>query len=101
MTTRIGIKLMAAAAAILVTTAANAHWDKPSCYIEVHDGCFNTQPPCSDEDYNDFLDNCDAAYPDEARAALRLKAPSGEPSAATLASPVYKRKIRQLMLVLF
>ena len=45
------------------TTAYSDHWDLPSCYIDVHDGCFNdTRTPCSREDYEGFLDDCDDQY---------------------------------------
>ena len=54
----------AATLAIFTTAASAAHWDRPSCYIDVHDGCFNTGgTPCSQEEYEEFLDMCDVAYP--------------------------------------
>ena len=56
--------LLAATTVLAVTSGANAHWDRPSCYIEVHYGCYvDTDHPCSDEDYQGFLENCDTAYP--------------------------------------
>jgi hypothetical protein len=51
-------------AGVLVPTAAYAHWDRPSCYIDVHSGCYvNTNSPCSAEEYKDFLRMCDDTYP--------------------------------------
>ncbi len=48
----------------LTAAAAEPHWDLPSCYIHVHDGCYNnTDSPCTDVEYYNFLDGCDAAYP--------------------------------------
>ena len=58
------LKRLFTTVAILVPTAASAHWDRPSCYIEVHSGCYvNQTQPCSDQDYKDFLRNCDETYP--------------------------------------
>ena len=42
--------------------AAGDHWDLPSCYISVHDGCFNQGSKCSREDYKEFLKDCDDQY---------------------------------------
>ena len=54
----------------IISTSVNAgepHWDRPSCYIHVHDGCFNNQDqPCTDEEYDEFLDGCDQTYPSSA-----------------------------------
>ena len=64
MNRKLTISTVLAAAAIVFATSANAHFDRPSCYIEVHDACFNnTTSPCTNEDYQGFLDNCDATYP--------------------------------------
>lgn len=61
--------LLIAATVMTAGTALAQHTDRPTCYIAVHDGCFNnTDSPCSDEDYQDFLDNCDVAYP---KAAIK------------------------------
>ena len=56
--------------------AAGPHWDRPSCYVHVHDGCYNnTNSPCSDDEYQGFLDNCDQTYPNKpVRRALKLSA---------------------------
>jgi hypothetical protein len=91
------LKYMAAFIAIFGTTSAyGAHWDRPSCYIDVHNACFNTQPPCSNEDYNDFLDNCDATYPN-AGGAKRLKYNNAlAPNNQTINSSAYKKKIRKI-----
>ena len=49
---------------ILPTAAYAGHWDRPSCYIDVHSGCFvNQKNPCTDEEYKDFLRMCDDTYP--------------------------------------
>ena len=52
-------------AGILFPTAAFAgHWDLPSCYIDVHNGCFvNQSQPCTDAEYKDFLRMCHDTYP--------------------------------------
>lgn len=62
------IRLVITSAATLVATSAFAaadHWDRPSCYISMHNGCFNdsTTRPCTDAEYRDLLENCDTAYP--------------------------------------
>lgn len=69
--------LTAIAAVVAVTSGANAHWDRPSCYIEVHNGCYvDTNTPCSDEDYKDLLEDCDWTYPSASRPRPGgLKAP--------------------------
>ncbi|MCA3575341.1 MAG: hypothetical protein IOC86_15595 [Aestuariivirga sp.] len=49
---------------MLPTAAYAAHWDRPSCYIDVHSGCFvNQKTPCTNEEYKDFLRMCDDTYP--------------------------------------
>lgn len=64
--------------ALFVAGTAQAHWDRPSCYIEVHDGCYvDTTSPCSDADYKDFLANCDATYPSLGGRPGGLTTPSG------------------------
>jgi hypothetical protein len=46
------------------TAAMAAHWDRPSCYIDVHSGCYvNQKHPCSEAEYKDFLRMCDDTYP--------------------------------------
>jgi hypothetical protein len=36
----------------------------PSCYIDVHSGCFvNQSQPCTDAEYKDFLRMCHDTYP--------------------------------------
>jgi len=51
-------------AGVLVPTAAYAHWDRPSCYIDVHSSCYaNKKSPCSAEEYKDYLRMCDDTYP--------------------------------------
>jgi hypothetical protein len=64
-----GLRSLAAVAVLAIVLpgqAAAAHWDRPSCYIDVHDGCFNnTNHPCTDEEYQGFLENCDTAYPNK------------------------------------
>lgn len=61
--------LLIAATVMTAGTALAQHSDRPTCYISVHDGCFNnTEHPCSDQEYQDFLDNCDVAYP---KAAMK------------------------------
>lgn len=80
------ILMATAAIAIFTTTASAAHWDRPSCYIDVHDGCFNTGgTPCSQEEYEEFLDMCDVAYPAILNIPLGLTA--GEQS-----TPLKKRR---------
>jgi hypothetical protein len=60
--------------------AAEPHTNLPTCYIHVHDGCFNNQTePCTTEEYNNYLDGCDAAYP-SARPAPRPPADLVVPS---------------------
>ncbi len=45
-------------------TAFAGHWDLPSCYIDVHSGCFvNQSQPCTDAEYKDFLRMCHDTYP--------------------------------------
>ena len=56
--------LVAVAAITICTTTAQAHWDRPSCYIDVHEGCFNSgRTPCTQKEYEEWLDSCDEAYP--------------------------------------
>ncbi|MDH3639933.1 MAG: hypothetical protein OES09_15940 [Gammaproteobacteria bacterium] len=56
-----------------MTAVAEPHWGLPSCYIHVHDGCYNnTDSPCTDDEYNDFLDGCDVAYPQAGPSPARL-----------------------------
>ena len=52
-------------AGLLLPTAAYAgHWDRPSCYIDVHSGCYvNQKTPCTNDEYQDFLRMCDETYP--------------------------------------
>lgn len=51
-------------AAVVPAQAAAPHWDRPSCYVHVHDGCYNNQTqPCTDDEYQEFLDGCDTTYP--------------------------------------
>jgi len=62
-----GLRALGALATLAVAAPALAgppHWDKASCYVHVHDGCYNNQSqPCTNEEYQDFLDGCDATYP--------------------------------------
>ena len=63
MRTKVALGALVALALFTTSTYAD-HWDRPSCYIDVHDGCFNTGgTPCSQEEYEEFLDMCDVAYP--------------------------------------
>ena len=92
------LKCIAVSMVVFGATSAYAgHWDRPSCYIDVHNGCFNVPPPCSSQDYNDLLDNCDATYP-SAGGAQRLKYNNAvAPTKKTINSSAYKKKIRGLM----
>jgi hypothetical protein len=68
--------LTAIAAVVAVTSGANAHWDRPSCYIEAHYEC-HVDSTCSDDDYQFLLDNCDKTYPSASRPRPGgLKTPS-------------------------
>jgi hypothetical protein len=59
--------------------ADNDHWDRFSCYAQVHDNCFpNGQNECGDDVYQDFLDDCDDAYPSAGRVG-GLVTPGGSP----------------------
>ena len=57
---------------------SSAHAEATSramCYFLVHDDCFNqSSAGCSDADYQEFLDFCDEAHPNE--QAIRPKAPN-------------------------
>jgi hypothetical protein len=59
-------KLIAASALLSLGSvfahAGDNHWDLPSCYIDVHNGCFNKGTKCSREDYDGFLQECDDNY---------------------------------------
>ena len=49
---------------LIPTTAYAGHWDRPSCYIDVHSSCFANQTrTCSDAEYKDYLRMCDDTYP--------------------------------------
>lgn len=79
---RTTIKTLTIAATLLLSGAAYAaHWDRPSCYIDVHSGCFLTGgTPCSQEEYEEFLDMCDVAYPASVRLPIGgLVAPGNPP----------------------
>lgn len=40
------------------------HSDRPSCYLSVHSQCYvDSDSPCSDDDYQWGLDQCDTSYP--------------------------------------
>ena len=66
---------------VLSGAAQAAHWDRPSCYIDVHSGCFvNTNQPCTDQEYQDFLDNCDATYPASTRQPSGSLVAPGKPA---------------------
>ncbi|WP_421855410.1 hypothetical protein [Oricola sp.] len=75
----VGLRALGTAAAM--TAFANSalagppHWDKASCYIHVHDGCYNNQTsPCSDAEYQGFLADCNKTYPQVVRPTnKRLK----------------------------
>jgi hypothetical protein len=68
---------------VSAASAAAPHSNLPTCYIHVHDGCFNNQSePCTDEEYDNYLDGCDAAYP-SARPAPRPPADLVAPSSQT------------------
>ena len=64
-----GLRALGAIATLAIAApamAAGPHWDRPSCYVHVHDGCYNnTNSPCSDDEYQGFLDNCDQTYPNK------------------------------------
>jgi hypothetical protein len=93
---RAALPLIIAAATVFTGSAVQAaHWDRPSCYIDVHDGCFNTQPPCSKEDYNLLLDNCDTTYP----SGNVVKPKYGvlvAPTKAVIDSRAYRLKMERL-----
>ena len=91
------IRVSLASAALIVTGGtAQAHWDLPSCYIEVHDGCFNSQPPCSEEDYDGFLDECDDAYPASAPVQRTGYNQLIAPSQQVIRSRAYRQKIQRM-----
>lgn len=79
---RTKLALAAATAIALFTTSTYAeHWDRPSCYIDVHDGCYNnTSNPCTKEEYEGLLDNCDTTYPKNAILELPASLTIGEQS---------------------
>lgn len=78
------------------TFAAAPHTDLPTCYIHVHDGCFNTTPQCSDDDYQGFLENCDTAYPKDKTAKPLGFSAQRAPDRQTINSKAYKQKMQQL-----
>ena len=44
------------------------HTNLPTCYAHVNSGCFVGQTtPCTDEEYQGFLDNCHETYPSGSR----------------------------------
>jgi hypothetical protein len=43
--------------------AALDHWDRPSCYIYVHDQCFKNGENVCGDGYEWALDECDRYYP--------------------------------------
>ena len=43
--------------------AAADHWDRPSCYIYVHDQCFKNGENVCGDGYEWALDECDRYYP--------------------------------------
>jgi len=58
------MRTLVVAGALVPTAAYAGHWDLPSCYIDVHNGCYvNTNSPCSAEEYKDFLRMCHDTYP--------------------------------------
>ena len=58
------MRTLVVAGVLVPTTAYAGHWDLPSCYIDVHSGCYvNTTSPCTDAEYKDLLRNCHDTYP--------------------------------------
>jgi hypothetical protein len=58
------MRTLVVAGVLVPTTAYAGHWDLPSCYIDVHSGCYvNTTSPCTDAEYKDFLRMCHDTYP--------------------------------------
>lgn len=67
----VNLRALGAFGALSVAVPAQAaapHWDLPSCYVHVHDGCYNNQDqPCTNEEYDEFLDGCHSTYPSSSR----------------------------------
>lgn len=68
MKTRNTLRALALAAGLTVSSGLLAagieHSDRPSCYLSVHSQCYvDTDTPCSDDDYQWGLDQCDSSYP--------------------------------------
>jgi hypothetical protein len=94
----IAIRTIALFTLLSSATYAGPHSDLPTCYIDVHSGCFNTKPHCSQEDYEAFLENCDTAYPNAAPANPKPFSVFKMPNQQMVASVAYKQKMRQLNL---
>jgi hypothetical protein len=66
-------KRIVATIALFGTIASTAfagppHTNLPTCYAHVNSGCFVDQTtPCTDEEYQGFLDNCHETYPSGSR----------------------------------
>lgn len=53
---------------LTASAAALDHWDRFSCYAYVHGQCYtgNEDHACTEESYNEALDECDGYYPSAA-----------------------------------
>jgi len=64
------------------------------CYVYVHDGCVTSSLPCTEEEYNFLLDNCDE-YPSD-NTSIRPSYSVKPPSEKVQKSYAYKKKIKKL-----
>lgn len=95
-------RLAVAATVFSLPLAANAfgidHTDRPTCYLSIHSQCFiESDPPCSDEDYQWGLDACDQYYPQQ--IAIPPMKPLGlkASTSSQRINPKFRQKVKMNM----